>query len=149
MPQVHLPLLSTLVDCDPQYDKIFALLLGDVALTDNLDHALEESVKYPNLRYATQNGELVNAQSIIMGGGKPDSLVMKVLSIFPLTSPAILSVRLVLTNVPFYETLSAISLLLLSIWFLRKVAGKIFALAILMYGKEPSWREMTRWARET
>jgi chromosome segregation protein len=73
MPQVHLPLLSTLVDCDPQYDKIFALLLGDVALTDNLDHALEESVKYPNLRYATQNGELVNAQSIITAGGKPDS----------------------------------------------------------------------------
>jgi hypothetical protein len=31
----------------------------------------------------------------------------------------------------------------------RRAAGKIFAVAMLLYGKEPTWREMRRWVRET
>jgi ABC-2 type transport system permease protein len=35
-----------------------------------------------------------------------------------------------------------------AIRLLRHAAGKIFGPGVLMYGKEPSWREMWRWARE-
>ncbi|MBU1096437.1 MAG: ABC transporter permease [Bacteroidetes bacterium] len=79
----------------------------------------------------------------------PDSLVMKILSLFPLTSSPVLSVRLVLTDVPFTEILISLVLLFISIWYLRKAAGKIFSLSILMYGKEPSWKEISKWFRES
>jgi ABC-2 type transport system permease protein len=36
-----------------------------------------------------------------------------------------------------------------TIWLLRRAAGKIFHLGMLIYGKEPNWREIWRWARET
>ena len=130
---------------------LFILAIGGFLFWNTFFSAIAATINDPN---SSARGSFLMLPIIpvvlaFMSFGNPDSLVMKALSIFPLTSPAILSVRLVLTNVPFYETLSAIVLLVLSIWFLRKAAGKIFAVAILMYGKEPSWREMTRWARET
>ena len=79
--------------------------------------------------------------------GNPDSLVMKVLSLFPLTSAPVISIRLVLTTVSSIEIIIAIILLVLSSWYLRKAAGKIFSLSILMYGKEPSWKEISKWIK--
>ncbi|MFH1527337.1 MAG: ABC transporter permease [Bacteroidota bacterium] len=81
--------------------------------------------------------------------GNPDSLAMKILSYFPLTSSPVLSARMVLTEVSFIEILISLFLLILSIWYLRKATGKIFSLSILMYGKEPSWEEMSRWFKES
>ncbi|MEM7349566.1 MAG: ABC transporter permease [Acidobacteriota bacterium] len=83
-----------------------------------------------------------------MGMSNPDTLLMRVLSIVPPTSPSVLIMRLVLTEVALWEVALALVLLVGAIWLLRKAAGKIFGLAILMYGKEPSWREMARWVRE-
>ncbi len=80
--------------------------------------------------------------------GNPDSLTMKILSLFPLTSAPVISARLVLTTVPIMEILIALILLVLSSWYLRKAAGKIFSLSILMYGKEPSWKEISRWIKK-
>ena len=56
--------------------------------------------------------------------------------------------RLLLADVAPWEVPLALVLLLLTIWLLRRAAGKIFATGILMYGKEPSLREIWRWARE-
>lgn len=78
----------------------------------------------------------------------PDSALMKVLGLFPVTSPAVLSVRLVRTEVAAWEILVAIVLLVGSIWVLRWTAGKIFRLAMLMQGKEPGLAEIGRWLRE-
>ncbi len=84
-----------------------------------------------------------------LGLGQPDSLLMRIFSILPPTSPIILSLRLVLTEVPWWEIALALALLAATTWVLRRAAGKVFALGILMYGKEPSWRETLRWIRET
>jgi ABC-2 type transport system permease protein len=78
----------------------------------------------------------------------PDTWLMKLLGILPFTSPAVMPARLVLTDVAWWEFLAAIVLLLGTIWLLRRAAGKIFGVGVLMYGKEPSWREMWRWVRE-
>lgn len=85
----------------------------------------------------------------IAGVRTPDSTLMKTLSLFPVTSPTALSARLVLTDVAAWEVLVAIALLVATIWLLRKAAAKIFRLAMLMYGKEPSLREMARWLHES
>lgn len=78
----------------------------------------------------------------------PDSLLMQVLAIFPLTAPAALPGRLVLSEVGFWEVLASFTILATSIWFMRTAAGKIFHLGVLMYGKEPTLRDLLRWARE-
>ena len=59
-----------------------------------------------------------------------------------------LPARLVLTDVAWWEVPVAVLLLLAAVALLRRAAGKVFALAMLMYGKEPTWREVWRWARE-
>lgn len=80
--------------------------------------------------------------------GDPDTWVMKALGIFPLTAPSVMFVRLVVTRVAAWEFLLSVGLLLGAIWALRRVAGKIFALGMLLSGKEPGWREMWRWAKK-
>jgi ABC-2 type transport system permease protein len=74
----------------------------------------------------------------------PDARVMKALSVMPGTSPTVMTARLVLTDVPYWEVLFAIGLMLLAILFLRRLAGKIFAANILLTGKELSWHELWR-----
>jgi ABC-2 type transport system permease protein len=77
----------------------------------------------------------------------PDTGLMKLLGMLPFTSPAVMPARLVLTQVAAWEFLAAVVLLLGAIWLLRRAAGTIFGLGVLLYGKEPGWREMWRWLR--
>jgi ABC-2 type transport system permease protein len=76
-----------------------------------------------------------------------DTSLAMVLAVFPFTSPAFLPLRLVLEDVPFWEAGLALLLLAASIWFCRRMAGKVFGASVLMYGKEPTWSEMVRWVR--
>lgn len=78
----------------------------------------------------------------------PDTLAMKILSLIPFTSPTVLPARLVLTEVAWWEVALALLVLGASTWFFRTASGKIFRLGMLMHGKEPSFKEMWRWARE-
>ncbi len=78
----------------------------------------------------------------------PDTLLAKVLGLLPPTAPAVMPVRLLLTEVAAWEILLAAALLLAGIALLRRAAGKVFHLGMLMYGKEPTWRELWRWVRE-
>jgi ABC-2 type transport system permease protein len=80
--------------------------------------------------------------------GKPDAIAVRVLAILPGTSSAVLPARLLLTDVASWEIVLAFGLLAGAIVFLRRLAGRIFAVAMLIYGKEPRWREVLRWARE-
>lgn len=75
----------------------------------------------------------------------PDALAMQMLSLFPFTAPAVLSARLVLTEVAWWEVVVALLLLAVSTWFFRFSSGKIFRLGMLMHGKEPSFQEIWRW----
>ncbi|MCH8556660.1 MAG: ABC transporter permease [Balneolia bacterium] len=76
-----------------------------------------------------------------------DSTAIQILAVFPLTSYAILPVRLVMTQVPWWEPVVALVLLAATAWLFRVWAGKIFATGMMMYGKEPSLREMVHWFR--
>jgi ABC-2 type transport system permease protein len=81
----------------------------------------------------------------IAGFTNPDSFVMRLLSIFPFTSPSALSMRLVVTEVPAWEIALAIVLLIGTIWLLRKAAARIFRIGMLIYGKEASLAEVSKW----
>lgn len=126
--------------------------LGGYLLWNTFFAALAATINDPN---TSARGSMILLPVIAtIGAGllalkNPDSLITQVLAVFPPTAPAALSARLVLTETSTWELLAAFLLLLVSIWIMRTVAGKIFHLGVLMYGKEPSLRELVRWIRET
>ncbi len=80
---------------------------------------------------------------------KAESLLAQALGVFPLTSMAVLPMRLVATTVPWWEVVLALALLVAAAWGCRRLAGRIFGAGMLMFGKEPSLRELLRWMRHT
>ena len=78
----------------------------------------------------------------------PDSTFARVAGLIPLSSSAVMPVRLTLTDVPLWEQALSALLLVAATMGARWMAGRVFAVAMLMYGKEPSWGEVRRWVRE-
>ena len=79
----------------------------------------------------------------------PDGGLALFLSLFPPTASIALTVRLVIAEVAAWEVVVAFAGMLLTTAILRRAAGKVFAIAILMRGKELGWREMWRAARSS
>lgn len=77
---------------------------------------------------------------------QPDGTAMRVLSVLPGTSSTAMPIRLLLGDVAWWEIAVCIFLLAAGIMILRLAAGRIFAAGIMLYGKEPSWVEVLRWA---
>ncbi len=75
----------------------------------------------------------------------PNSSMAVFGSIFPLTSPIVMMGRITY-DVPVWQLLLSMSLLVFCFIFFTWVTGKIYRTGILMYGKKPSWKEMIKWA---
>ena len=67
-------------------------------------------------------------------------------SIIPFTSPIVMMVRLPF-DVPLWQKLLSMLLLIITFIFTTWLAGKIYRTAILMYGKKISWKEMWKWLK--
>ncbi|HEX6315152.1 MAG TPA: ABC transporter permease, partial [Gemmatimonadaceae bacterium] len=76
----------------------------------------------------------------------PDHVASRVLSLFPLTSPTAMPMRVMLSNPGVVEVGFAMLLVAATIWLLRRLAGRVFEIGMLMYGKEPTFSEIWRWA---
>jgi ABC-2 type transport system permease protein len=69
------------------------------------------------------------------------------LSIFPLTSPIIMFVRVAVNMPPAWQIALAIALNLATLYFLVWLTSRIYRVGILMYGKRPTLPEILRWIR--
>jgi ABC-2 type transport system permease protein len=74
----------------------------------------------------------------------PNSGIAQFFSIFPLTSPIVMMVRLPF-DVPLWELALSMSMLVAGFLFFTWLAGKIYRTGILMYGKKASWKELGKW----
>ena len=74
----------------------------------------------------------------------PDSAMAQFFSIFPLTSPIVMMVRLPF-DVPVWELLLSMVFLVIGFLFFTWLAGRIYRTGILMYGKKASWKEIGKW----
>ncbi|MBL7935907.1 MAG: ABC transporter permease [Bacteroidia bacterium] len=81
------------------------------------------------------------AQSIVTD---PDSSMAQFFSIFPLTSPIVMMVRLPF-DVPIWELALSMFMLVVGFLFFTWIAGKIYRTGILMYGKKTTWKELGKW----
>lgn len=67
-------------------------------------------------------------------------------SLFPLTSPIVMMVRIPF-GVPLWQELLSVVLLYATAFFMVWAGGKIYRVGILMYGKKPSMKEIIKWMR--
>ena len=81
------------------------------------------------------------AQSVVTD---PDSSMAQFFSIFPLTSPIVMMVRLPF-DVPVWELALSMFMLIVGFLFFTWMAGKIYRTGILMYGKKTTWKELGKW----
>lgn len=67
-------------------------------------------------------------------------------SLFPLTSPIVMMVRIPF-GVPWWQELLSLGILYATTLFFVWLSGKIYRVGILMYGKKPNLKEMIKWIR--
>ena len=72
-----------------------------------------------------------------MTGGSVDSLLMKICSFFPFTSPMAMFTRIAMSTVPLWEILLSMVLLVLSAIGVGVISAKIYRVGVLLYGMPP------------
>ena len=75
----------------------------------------------------------------------PDATISVVLSLIPFFSPILMMLRAAITTVPAWEMAAAFGLLVATFVAVIGLAGRIYRIGILSYGKTPSLREIARW----
>jgi ABC-2 type transport system permease protein len=77
----------------------------------------------------------------------PTSEAAQILSFLPFFTPLIMFLRILLIDPPSWEILLSLLINILTIILITWVAGKIYRVGILMYGKRPTLPEIIRWIR--
>jgi ABC-2 type transport system permease protein len=80
--------------------------------------------------------------------GSPDSRMSVILSLIPFLTPLLMFLRITVLTPPAWQIALSIGLMLASIALLTWIAGRVYRVGILMYGKRPTFPEIVRWARE-
>lgn len=74
----------------------------------------------------------------------PNSPIWTVLTIFPVTAPIAVMLRLGVSDIAVWELAVSIAVLVLSIFGVMFLSIRAFRIYLLMYGKRPNWGEIVR-----
>jgi ABC-2 type transport system permease protein len=74
----------------------------------------------------------------------PDSPVWVFFTIFPLSAPVVVIIRLGVSGIPVWQLVAGIAVLVLSIIGILLLTIRIFRIYLLMYGKRPGLGEVLR-----
>lgn len=77
----------------------------------------------------------------------PNSTLSVVLSLIPLFTPILMTVRVAATDVPWWQLSLSIVLCISTFMGAVWVASRIYRIGILSYGKKPTLRDVLRWIR--
>ena len=75
----------------------------------------------------------------------PNGTLATVLSMIPLFSPILMTVRVAATDVPWWQLLGSMMLSIGGFFGAIWLASRIYRIGILSYGKKPSFKEIARW----
>lgn len=142
MPRLNLALLAVVLAFATigfvQFCSLFALVLATVK-------DLQSTQKLQAYLFFLPMVPFMFAESALR---TPDAPWVVALSHFPLFSPMLLSMRMMVGATQPWEAPVALLVLLGSTLLLRRAAGEAFRIGMLMYGKELTLPELWRWARE-
>ncbi len=77
----------------------------------------------------------------------PDGGLATALTLIPLSAPFAVPARAALTTIPLWQNVASVALMLVAIWALVRVAGRIYELGILRTGPRVPFREAFQAAR--
>src|SRR5208337_984924 len=77
-----------------------------------------------------------------------DSAIAVSASLFPFCAPILMFERLAVHEPPLWQVALSLLLLLATIYAAMFIGGRIYRTGILMYGKRPTIRELSRWLRQ-
>lgn len=77
----------------------------------------------------------------------PESVAGKIFSFIPFTSPIVMMVRLPHGVGIWTELIPSVLILILSFILVTWIAARIYRVGILMYGKNPSFKDIIKWVR--
>ncbi len=80
--------------------------------------------------------------------GEPLSRLSTVLGIFPLTAPIAMPIRIATVSIPPVQIAASLGLLVIGLFVIAWLAGKVYRIGILSTGKRPTMAELVRWLRE-
>lgn len=75
----------------------------------------------------------------------PTSQLAVIMSLVPFSSAIIMPIRMAMTNVPLYQVVASMVILAASCLGAVWLAGRIYRVGLLMYGKRPTLSELRRW----
>ena len=78
---------------------------------------------------------------------EPNGPLARTLSLIPFFAPIVMPVRYSLTSIGFLEVLTSLGITFAAMMFIAWIAGRIYRVGILMYGKKPSFKELLHWVR--
>ena len=76
----------------------------------------------------------------------PSSLAVTVLSYFPLTAFVFMPMKMALIEVPVWQVAMAFMSSIVGCILIRNMAARMFKMGMTMYGKEPNFKTMFKWA---
>lgn len=88
-------------------------------------------------------GSFVAVMTALPSGGM-DSLLMKVLSFIPLSSPLVLIAKVSMIEISIIEMVLYFGVLIISLIIIAIVSGKIFRVGVLLYGKKMKIKEFIK-----
>ena len=114
---------------------IYAFLYGAIGSTASKVEDINTSVMPLTLLFIA--GFLVVMFS--MQGGDVDSLLMRICSYIPFTSPMAMFTRIAMSTVPLYEIIISIAVLIVSVFGIGVISAKIYRVGVLLYGTKPKF----------
>ena len=78
----------------------------------------------------------------ITGLAAPDSPLVVVCSYIPLLAPFVMFVRIAVSNVPLWQVAVSLAINLVALYLIAILAGKIYRVGMLLYGRAPSLRQV-------
>lgn len=84
----------------------------------------------------------------VFGMITPEATFLTIFSFIPFFSPMAMFVRISMTNVPAYQIVVSIMIMLLTIWATGWISSRIYRIGVLMYGKPPKINELVKILRQ-
>lgn len=79
--------------------------------------------------------------------GNAESTLVKILTLFPLTAPMLLPVRVAREAIAPWEIAASLILLALGVWLLLRIAGRVYEFTLLHTGSRVGWGQLVSLSR--